>query len=219
MLGVFLSPALIALYLGVNGEMDLAAVTVKLVLRVLAPLLVGQFLRLFVPPARDFVDKHSARFKKLQEWLLVFIVYTVFCETFEAGSDATAGEVFLMIALQGGMLILVMVLAWSSLGVLFRDEPKLRATGLFVCTHKTVALGIPLINSMYSDTAPELVGMYTLPLLVWHPMQLLLGTAVAPRVAEWVEGREAGPPSAERRGRMRELAPLEAEDSRDAPPV
>ena len=32
-------------------------------------------------------------------------------------------------------------------------------------------------------------------------------------------GRGAGPPSTERRGRMRELAPLEAEDSEDAPPV
>ena len=191
MLGIFLSPALIALYLGVDGETDVGAVTIKLVLRVLVPLLVGQFLRRFVPPARNFVDENSAKFKKLQEWLLVFIVYTVFCETFLAGSDATAGEVGIMIAMQGGMLVLVMILAWTSLGVLFRNEPKLRATGLFVCTHKTVALGIPLINSMYSDAAPALVGMYTLPLLVWHPMQLLLGTAVAPRVAEWVDGREA----------------------------
>jgi sodium/bile acid cotransporter 7 len=208
MLGIFLSPALIALYLGVDGETDVGAVTIKLVLRVLVPLLVGQFLRRFVPPARNFVDENSAKFKKLQEWLLVFIVYTVFCETFLAGSDATAGEVGIMIAMQGGMLVLVMILAWTSLGVLFRNEPKLRATGLFVCTHKTVALGIPLINSMYSDAAPALVGMYTLPLLVWHPMQLLLGTAVAPRVAEWVDGREkAGPSSSS------------SAEGDDAPPV
>ena len=224
MLGIFLSPALIALYLGVDGEMDVGAVTVKLVLRVLVPLLVGQFLRRFVPPARDFVDGHSAKFKKLQEWLLVFIVYTVFCETFLAGSDATAGEVGIMIAMQGGMLVLVMILAWASLGVLFRDEPKLRATGLFVATHKTVALGIPLINSMYSGndaSSAALVGMYTLPLLVWHPMQLLLGTAVAPLVAEWVDRREkAQKPSSS----VAELASLEVEEEDsggdvDAPPV
>ncbi len=219
MLGVFLSPALIALYLGVSGETDLAAVAVKLTLRVLAPLLVGQFLRCFVPPARDFVDGRSAKFKKLQEWLLVFIVYAVFCETFEAGTDATVGEVLLMIALQGGMLAFVMVLAWTSLGALFRDEPRLRAAGLFVCTHKTVALGIPLINSMYSDAAPELVGLYTLPLLVWHPMQLLLGTAVAPRVAGWVDGREAELSLKEQRGGGQELAPPEVDDCGAAPPV
>ncbi|KAL3764047.1 hypothetical protein ACHAW5_003996 [Stephanodiscus triporus] len=213
MIGIFLSPALIAMYLGVSGDVDLARVTTKLVLRVLVPLMAGQFLRCFVPPARNYVDGRSAFFKKVQEWLLVFIVYTVFCETFETGMDATVGQIFLMIALQGGILVLVMALAWSSLGVLFPGQPRLRAMGLFGCTHKTVAMGIPLINSMYSDIAPALVGLYTLPLLIWHPMQLLLGTAIAPRVAEWVDAREAASTT---RGQERELVPLEADDS---PPI
>mmetsp|Transcript_25535 Transcript_25535/g.53348 ORF Transcript_25535/g.53348 Transcript_25535/m.53348 type:complete len:82 (+) Transcript_25535:833-1078(+) len=60
--------------------------------------------------------------------------------------------------------------------------------GLFGCTHKTVAMGVPLINAIYEDN--PMVGLYTLPLLVWHPMQLVLGTAVAPRVAAYVERRE-----------------------------
>ena len=35
-----------------------------------------------------------------------------------------------------------------------------------------------------------MVGLYTLPLLIWHPMQLVLGTAVAPRVNAYVKRRE-----------------------------
>ncbi|KAL3809800.1 hypothetical protein ACHAXA_003037 [Cyclostephanos tholiformis] len=190
LIGIFLSPALIAMYLGISGNVDLGTITIKLVFRVLVPLLVGQFLRCFVPLARDFVDDRSRFFKKFQEWVLVYIVYTVFCETFLSGMDATIGQILVMIALQGGMLIVVMILAWISLGALFRNEPKLIAMGLFGCTHKTVAMGIPLINSMYSDISPSLVGLYTLPLLIWHPMQLLIGTAVAPRIAEWVDKRE-----------------------------
>ena len=81
-----------------------------------------------------------------------------------------------------------MVLAWFSLRILFRDEPKLQAMGLFGCTHKTVAMGVPLINAIYESN--PLVGLYTLPLLIWHPMQLVIGSAVAPRVAEYVERRE-----------------------------
>mmetsp|Transcript_19127 Transcript_19127/g.43805 ORF Transcript_19127/g.43805 Transcript_19127/m.43805 type:complete len:127 (+) Transcript_19127:1-381(+) len=81
-----------------------------------------------------------------------------------------------------------MATAWTALRILFRDEPKLQAMGLFGCTHKTVAMGVPLINAIYEEN--PMVGLYTLPLLIWHPMQLVLGSAVAPRVAAYVERRE-----------------------------
>lgn len=34
------------------------------------------------------------------------------------------------------------------------------------------------------------VGLYTLPLLIWHPMQLVIGSALAPRLSNWVEQEE-----------------------------
>jgi len=188
LMGVFVSPALILGYLGVSGQVDLAKVFFKLGLRVVLPIAIGQFLQKFVAPAKEFVKKYKPYFKKAQEYCLVFIVYTVFCKTFYNGSDVDVADVFLMIALQFVMLSFVMVLAWISLRVLFRNEPKLQAMGLFGCTHKTVAMGVPLINAIYEDN--PMVGLYTLPLLVWHPMQLVLGTAVAPRVAAYVERRE-----------------------------
>ena len=84
-------------------------------------------------------------------------------------------------------------------------------------THKTVAVGVPLINAIYEND--PMVGYHTLPLLIWHPMQLVLGTvicelaticigndparltlnrnsfttsgtAVAPRIADYVNIRE-----------------------------
>ena len=94
-----------------------------------------------------------------------------------------------MIVLQFGMLCMLMVLAWMCLRILFRNEPKLQAMGLFGCTHKTVAMGVPLINAIY-ESNPN-VGLYTLPLLIWHPMQLVVGSFVAPYVAAYVKRREA----------------------------
>ena len=93
-----------------------------------------------------------------------------------------------MIALQFLMLCVVMILAWTCLRLLFRNEPKLQAMGLFGCTHKTVAMGVPLINAIY-ESNPS-VGLYTLPLLIWHPMQLVVGSFVAPYVATYVQRRE-----------------------------
>mmetsp|Transcript_3907 Transcript_3907/g.8516 ORF Transcript_3907/g.8516 Transcript_3907/m.8516 type:complete len:104 (+) Transcript_3907:1-312(+) len=60
--------------------------------------------------------------------------------------------------------------------------------GLYGCTHKTVAMGVPLINAIY-ESNPN-VGLYTLPLLIWHPMQLVIGSALAPKLSAWVEKEE-----------------------------
>eukprot|EP00977_Amphora_coffeiformis_P020191 scaffold8005_cov275-Amphora_coffeaeformis.AAC.9 len=65
----------------------------------------------------------------------------------------------------------------------------MRVMGLYGCTHKTVAMGVPLINAIYEDNPS--VGLYTLPLLIWHPMQLVIGTFLSPRLVAFVEREEA----------------------------
>ncbi len=89
-----------------------------------------------------------------------------------------------MIAMVFLILILLMALAWYSLKLLFRDKPKLRVMGLFGCTQKTVAVGVPLIQALYQHD--PLIGVYTLPILVWHPMQLFIGSWLAPYLASFV---------------------------------
>jgi len=82
----------------------------------------------------------------------------------------TVSEILLMVVIQFCLLITVMLLAWFTLNLVFSGEPKLIAMGLYGCSHKTVAMGIPLINAMYEGN--PLLGMYALPLLVWHPSQV-----------------------------------------------
>jgi solute carrier family 10 (sodium/bile acid cotransporter), member 7 len=182
--GVFLSPLLILGYLGVTGSVELGSVFLKLVLRVVIPVIVGQIIQKTSPLVVTFVTTNKSYFKSAQQYALVFIVYTVFCTTFEGGSDSTVGDVFLMVACQLIALVFVMVLAWFMMRLLFHNAPELRVMGLFGCTHKTVAMGVPLINAIY-DTNPN-VGLYTLPLLIWHSLQLLLGSLLVPRLQKWV---------------------------------
>lgn len=66
--------------------------------------------------------------------------------------------------------------------------------GFYGCHHKTVAMGLPLIKAIYEDD-PKL-GMYALPLLIWHPMQLLIGSALAPKLATWSKASESSVPEA-----------------------
>jgi sodium/bile acid cotransporter 7 len=185
LLGVFVSPLLILAYIGIHADIDMATVFFKLVLRVLVPIAVGQVLLKFSTTAIEFVKKYKKHFKTCQEWALVFVVYTVFCKTFQNDIEVTIQDVLWMAICQCFLLVGVMILAWYSLELLFRDDPRLRVTGLFACTQKSVAFGIPLINALY-DNDPR-IGMFTLPLLIWHPAQLIIGSALAPRLAEGVE--------------------------------
>jgi sodium/bile acid cotransporter 7 len=110
---------------------------------------------------------------------------TVFCRTFYVGkSVATIGETFLMILFQFLLLLSSMILGWFLLKLLFRDEPELRVMGVFGCVNKTVALGIPLIDAIYGSDPNA--GLYTLPLLIWFPMQLVVGSTCIPRLVAFV---------------------------------
>ena len=131
LVGVFLTPALILLYLGLSSDIDLGSVFYKLGLRVVCPIAVGQVLQKFSKMVVNFVKNYKKYFKQAQEYSLVFIIYTVFCRTFLEGSEAKAADIFIMIAIQFVLLCSFMVLAWFLMKLLFRNQPKLRVMGLY----------------------------------------------------------------------------------------
>lgn len=123
---------------------------------------------------------------------MTYIVYTVFCKTFydqrtnhSNQVGASAWEIVIMIVIIAVWIVILMAIAWGVFRLLYRDKPEKRVFALYGCTHKTVAMGIPLITAMY-ETDPRL-ALYTLPLIVWHPTQLIIGSFCAPRLSKWVE--------------------------------
>jgi solute carrier family 10 (sodium/bile acid cotransporter), member 7 len=81
-----------------------------------------------------------------------------------------------------------MLLGWYSMKTIFKGQPRLVVMGFFGSHHKTVAMGIPLIKAIYGGD-PRM-GLYILPLLIWHPIQLLVGSALTPKLRQWVEDEE-----------------------------
>ena len=185
-IGIFLSPVMILLFLGTSGDIPLSKVFSKLLMQVVFPLVVGQLIQKFSRTVQRHFAHHKRRYKKMQEYCLIYIVYTVFCRTFfdDAAAGTSMANVFIMIAIELLLALSFMILAWYSLAFLFPDEPELRVMGLFGCVQKTVAVGIPLISSIYESSPNE--GLYTLPLLVWHPMQLVIGSLLVPRLHQFV---------------------------------
>ena len=185
LMGVFVTPLLIFLYLQENAEIDFVNTYKTISLRVLLPVAVGIITRKKAEGADEFATENRNIFLKLRERCLVYIVYATFCTTFMTETDSTRVQICVMALSQVILLSSSMVIAWILLFIFFNRKPKLRVVGLFGCSTKTAALGIPLISAIYEDS-PRL-GIYTMPLLVWYPMQLIIGTMLAPRMSTFVD--------------------------------
>jgi len=194
LLGVIISPMLILIYVGVKGSIDLMNLFTKLMLIIFVPILVGQLVVKLFKSVGAFATRHKKTFKSIQEYALVYTVYTVFCKTFMKGAPSTPLNIIIMIAVELIMISVTMVLAWYSLRLLYKSHPEMRIMGLFGCTHKSIAVGIPLISTIY-ESSPYL-GLYTLPLLIWHPAQLILGTALVPSLSRFLEREKNKDPTA-----------------------
>ena len=54
---------------------------------------------------------------------------------------------------------------------------------MFCAAHKTIAFGMPLLKTIF-DGAPSL-ALLCAPLLIYHPMQLVIGSALVPALQRY----------------------------------
>lgn len=162
----------------------------QIMLLLLLPLVVGQVLR---PWLKGFAGRHRQAIGRINTNIIYFIIYAAFCNSVVEGvwSDHGLGVVLLALALVAVLLAVVMVLATGLLR-LFRFDAEASVTGLFCATQKTLAAGVPMAKSIFAgaaaasgaEAAPAL-GLILLPLMCYHPLQIIVGG--------WLIGRRAAP--------------------------
>jgi len=82
LLGVFISPLLVLLYLGHSSSMDIGDIYLKIFLRVIVPLIIGILIRSFIPGSDEIAQERKHLFQLLREAAMIFIVYCLFSDTF-----------------------------------------------------------------------------------------------------------------------------------------
>ena len=184
--GIVLSPMLILLYLGVSAHVDEKTIVPMLLLKVALPFAAGQLVHYLLSGV--VISAYDHPLKVVQEGAMVFIIFATFSQLFAKGTGTTLLDVALMVVFQSIIMMVTMLWCWLTLKMLFPNEAKFHATGLFLSVSKTMPLGIPLINALYKDH-PHL-ALYTLPLLVWYPLTIVMGILIAPRVSEYVRQTE-----------------------------
>lgn len=81
----------------------------------------------------------------------------------------------------GSVLALLKVFGHKRFG-LSRAEV---VAAMFCASQKTLAFGLPLINTVF-EGSPDLAA-YCAPIMVVHPIQLILGSLLVPRLSNYTE--------------------------------
>lgn len=179
-LGVFATPLWVGLVLGAGGaSLPLGSVVLDLVTWLLLPLALGQLCR---PLWGAWASRHKAAINKVDRCTILLLVYTSFCDSVQSGVWLGSGVTALVVTLLFSAALLGLLLVLSSalarrLG-LARDD---RIVLVFCGSKKTLASGVPMARLMFG--AQPGLSLILLPIMIYHPLQLVVCGWLARRFA------------------------------------
>ena len=182
-LGIFVSPSLILMTLGLIGDVPFVKIFAQLCGTVILPIAAGQYLR---PKIIDWMEKTKPPFGTIASATLLLIIYSAFCDTFSNTEISLSHSelltvLFFVVIIQVSLLYIVFTFTQSTLCNFSRPDT---VCAMYCATHKSLTLGIPMLKLMYSGD-PAL-SFITIPLLMYHPCQILLGGIIAPKLKTWM---------------------------------
>ena len=179
LLGVVLTPLWLSLVLGAAGQtLPLGSVVLDLLLWLVLPLCVGQAVR---PWLGELATRHKARINVVDRLTILLLVYTSFCDSVKAGVWQSGGSVLaISLAVCALLLSLALALTWLA-GRLLGFERADRIAALFCGSKKTLASGVPMARVIFG--AHPHLAVILLPIMIYHPLQLLVGGWLANRLA------------------------------------
>lgn len=183
LIGVFLTPLWLGLALGASGQaLPFGSVVLDLILWLVLPLCVGQ---LFRPLLGAFAARHKAGIGVIDRLTILLLVYTSFCDSVKAGVWHAGAAPLLVAGIASVVLLAVTAaLLWFLSGALRFPLPD-RIAALFCGSKKTLASGVPMARLIFG--AHPGLGMILLPIMLYHPLQLVVGGWLAGRFARDAE--------------------------------
>lgn len=178
LLGVALTPLWVTAVMQTSGQAQpLGPVVFDLVRWLVLPLVAGQLLR---PWLGAWASRHKAGIHVVDRLTILLLVYTSFCDSFRQGvwSGHGAGQILLVVALSGVLFAVVMLLIGGvARAAGFSREDRIAA--MFCGSKKTLASGVPMAKLIFA--AHPGIGLILLPIMIYHPLQLVICGVLAQR--------------------------------------
>ncbi|MFI6111201.1 bile acid:sodium symporter family protein [Kitasatospora sp. NPDC051164] len=170
--GLVLTPLLAACLLGSHAELS-ADGLLRIGLQLLAPFLLGQVLR---PWIGGFLARHKRGLTPVDRGSILLVVYTAFSAAVARGiwSLATPAALFGLLAVLLAMLAAALAATGLGARLLGLDRPA-RIAAVLCGSQKSLANGLPMATVLFGPEA----GVLVLPLMLYHQLQLVVGTVLA----------------------------------------
>ncbi len=218
-LGIFLSPALIALFMNISNIatvdqsfniQNYIGVIELLSLTVLLPIVIGQIIT-FIWTEQMMWAKDKLHFAEINAIALLIVIWAVLCDLFQSGllQTVTTSDLLIIIMFNALLFIMFLLIALfiATLPNIFicrqqeidyDHQPLLQEhqiksptliqrwrftradaiTFMFCGSTKTLTLGVPLITASYPNYNSGLVGLLTLPLVLYDVEQIIISSIV-----------------------------------------
>ncbi len=186
LLGIFVSPLLVGLFMNVHGDTGGLNQVGAIVLQLLVPFIVGHLSR---PLIGKWVERHRKLIGKTDQTSILLVVYAAFGEAVTHGiwHQVGAGSLAFIVAVSIVLLAFVLVVNTYMARWLGFSKPD-EITIVFCGSKKSLANGIPMANILFPAAS---VGMMVLPLMIFHQIQLMACAVLAKRYQKQQEATQA----------------------------
>ncbi len=183
LLGVFVTPLLVSLFMSGQGQgPDVVGTMLKVMQMLLLPFAIGHFLRPWFAAWFSRIKPITTIFDR---GVIVLLVWSAFSDSVADGLWTRHGPLMLIEAFVGvaaflfPMLWLTRVLARA-----MKFDVGDEIVAVFCGSKKTLASGMPMAKLLFSGSAA--LGVLILPIMLYHQLQLFVCTLMARRYARRV---------------------------------
>jgi sodium/bile acid cotransporter 7 len=178
LIGIVLTPLWVAWVMKATGEpQPILPVILDLLRWLVLPLAVGQALR---PVLGGWALRHRQRLGLVDRFAILLLVYTSFCDSFKEGvwsGSGTAELVVLTVVCIVLFALVMLITSAAARGLGFSREDRIAA--MFCGSKKTLASGVPMAKLIFG--AHPGLGLILLPIMIYHPLQLIVCGVLAQR--------------------------------------
>uniref|UniRef100_A0A8C3U7M0 Sodium/bile acid cotransporter n=1 Tax=Catharus ustulatus TaxID=91951 RepID=A0A8C3U7M0_CATUS len=173
--------------LGSSSSVPFTSIFSQLFMTVVVPLIIGQIVRRYI---KDWLERKKPPFGAISSCVLLMIIYTTFCDTFanpniDLDKFSLIIIVFIIFSIQMSFMFLTFLFSTRNNSTF---TPADTVAIVFCSTHKSLTLGIPMLKIVFAGY--EHLSLISVPLLIYHPAQILLGSLLVPTIKSWMVSRQ-----------------------------
>jgi sodium/bile acid cotransporter 7 len=180
LLGVVLTPLLVSAAMGAVGVPIPVGEAMRKVAALLAlPLAVGKALR---PVLESWLARRAPWMTRIDRASVLLIVYVSFCDSVRAGLWTRHGPATLVATVAGAGLFLATALFLTRRAAIWlRFDAEDEIPAVFCGSNKGLAAGVAMAKLLFAGHPA--IGAILLPIILYHPLQLVVCSGLAERYA------------------------------------